>query len=52
MLTDALAYPKLNERHLNGVFSRNRIHSFLHSNSDGTDITFLMADDKSFAGDP
>lgn len=45
-------YPKLNDMQLNVVDSLNRIHSFLHSNSDGTDATFLTADANSLAGDP
>lgn len=44
--------PKLNDKHLNGELSRNLVHSFLQSNSVGTDTTFFIADDSSFAGDP
>lgn len=44
--------PKLKDKHLNSVVSRNRMHSFLQSSSVFTEITFLIADDSSLAGDP
>lgn len=45
-------YLKLNDKHLNAEVSLSRMHSFLQSSSVLTDITFLMADDSSLAGDP
>lgn len=47
-----LSYPKLNDRHLKGDVSLYLMHSFLHSNSDVVEITFLIADERSLAADP